>query len=179
MDDIAKPMGISKKTIYQFFKDKNELVHSVVKQILDIQQNTLKSIQDNAHDPIAEVLKLSEFVRETMENMGMAVMFELQKYHPNSFLIFEEFKEKCVSDMITKNLQKGMQMGFYRRDIDVNILAKLRLQEIQMGFNSSLFPSSKYTVQQVQLELLNHFIYGICTLKGHKLINKYKQIVEE
>ncbi|HEX8546805.1 MAG TPA: TetR/AcrR family transcriptional regulator, partial [Cytophagaceae bacterium] len=130
MDDIAKPMGISKKTIYQFFEDKNELVHSVVKQILEIQKNSLDAIQKNAHDPIAEVLKLSEFVKETMENMGMSVMFELQKYHPKSFNIFEDFKENCVSDLITKNLKKGKEMGLYRSDIDVNIMAKLRLQEI-------------------------------------------------
>jgi len=179
MDDIAKPMGISKKTIYQFFKDKNELVHSVVNKILEVQQNTIKTIHATATDPIAEVLKLSDFIKETMQDMGMSVMYELEKYHPVTYLLIEEFKEKCVSDMIIKNLAKGIEMGLYRGDIDVNVLAKLRVQEIQMGFNSTLFPSSKYTVQQVQLELLNHFIYGICTLKGHKLINKYKHIEEE
>ena len=48
-----------------------------------------------------------------------------------------------------------------------------------MGFNPSLFPHDKFKMLDVQLAMTEHFLYGICTLKGHKLINKYKQITEE
>ncbi|WP_176767687.1 hypothetical protein [Daejeonella rubra] len=56
----------------------------------------------------------------------------------------------------------------------------MRLEQIDLIFsNSSAYTNGKYGLAQVMAELTEHFLYGICTLKGHKLINKYKEIIEE
>ena len=81
--------------------------------------------------------------------------------------------------MIQKNLEKGITQGLYRSDINIIVLAKLRLEEIDMAMNHSVFPIDKFNIAQVQITLFEHFLYGICTLKGHKLINKHKQIIDE
>jgi hypothetical protein len=69
--------------------------------------------------------------------------------------------------------------GIVRPDVNTKIMAKLRMEEVDMGFNPELFPPDKFKILEVQLALLDHFLHGICTLKGHKLINKHKQLQEE
>ena len=53
------------------------------------------------------------------------------------------------------------------------------MEEIEMGFNPAIFPASVHPILDVQIAMVEHFLYGVCTLKGHKLINKLKQINEE
>jgi hypothetical protein len=56
----------------------------------------------------------------------------------------------------------------------------MRLEQMDLIFNnSSAYTNGKYGLAQVMAELTEHFLFGICTLKGHKLINKYKEIIEE
>jgi AcrR family transcriptional regulator len=179
MDEVAKNLGISKKTIYQFFKDKNELVYVVARDHMAETEGIMKKINEVATDPIDEVLKISQALRGIMQNMNPSLLFEIQKHHPKAWKAFTDHKEECIHSSLTQNLKSGIEKGLYRNEIDVEILSRLRLEEIQMAFNPLIFPASKFNIQKVQLQFIEHFLYGICTLKGHKLINKYKQIKEE
>ncbi|MFM7727612.1 MAG: hypothetical protein ACKO7B_12980, partial [Flavobacteriales bacterium] len=75
--------------------------------------------------------------------------------------------------------RRGIRSGLYRKDIDVKILARLRLEEVEMGYNPKTYPPSRFNIPDVQLALLDHFLHGIVTIKGHRLINRYKHIQEE
>ncbi len=179
MDEVAKHLSISKKTIYQFFKDKDELVATVTQCHLDKKQKTIQAIADSAIDPIDEVLKISEHIKQSFQNLGSSVLYDIEKFHPKAWKLFLEHKEKCIHSCLVENLHKGIEKGLYRPDLDVEIISRLRMEEIQMGFNPFVFPAQKFDLRKVQLQFIEHFLYGICTLKGHKLINKYKQINEE
>jgi hypothetical protein len=77
-------------------------------------------------------------------------------------------------------LLRGIKEGYYRGNIKADILTQMRLEQIDLIFNgNSTYTTGKYGIVQVLSELTEHFLYGICTLKGHKLINKYKEITEE
>ena len=81
--------------------------------------------------------------------------------------------------MIVTNLEKGIKVGLYRNNIDLKILAKFRIEQVEMAMDHNIFPLDIFNLTKVQVELLDHFLRGICTLKGHKLMNKYQQIIEE
>jgi TetR/AcrR family transcriptional regulator, cholesterol catabolism regulator len=179
MDEVAKNMGISKKTIYQFFDDKDELVYIVAKDHMAETEKIMEKIKEIARDPIDEVLKISQHLRGIFQNINPSLLFEIQKHHPKAWKAFSDHKEKCMHSSLIQNLKSGVEKGLYRSEIDVEILSRLRLEEIQMSFNPLIFPIPKFNIQKVQLQFIEHFLYGICTLKGHKLINKYKQIKEE
>lgn len=179
MDDVAKHLSISKKTIYQYFKDKDDLVATIATAHLESNEKFIKEIATTAIDPVDEVLKISEFVKQSLQNLGSHILYDVEKFHPKAWKIFLEHKEKCIKHSLVENLKKGIEKGLYRSDIDLEIISILRLEEIQMSFNPFLFPVQKFDLRNVQLQFLEHFLYGICTLKGHKLINKYKQITEE
>jgi TetR/AcrR family transcriptional regulator, cholesterol catabolism regulator len=179
MDDIAKHLAVSKKTIYQFFKDKNELICTVTDTHLESSEKIFQSICETSADPIDELLKIGDHIKVMFQNMNPSLLYEIQKYYPKAFAIYIKHKETCIRESIVKNLVQGIEKGLYRGDLDVEVISILRMEQVQAAFNPFVFPSQKFDLKHVQMQLIDHFLHGICTLKGHKLINFYKQINEE
>lgn len=179
MDEIATHLGISKKTIYQFYKDKKELVYKVVETKIQRQQLEMEEITEIAIDPVHEVILTSDLLKKVFQNMNPFLLMEVQKYYPRAYGVFKSHRDKCIFSCIFNNIKKGMEMGLYRAGIDVDTIARLRMVCIDAAFNPENFPLAKKNLNELQVQLIEHFLYGICTLKGHKLINKYKQIKEE
>ena len=179
MDEIATHLGISKKTIYLFFTDKKELVFRVIESRLMKQEKEMADISLKASDPVHEVILISDWLKDFFQNLNPYLMMEIQKYYPKAYSLFLEHKHKCMHENIFVNIQNGVESGLYRASIDIDTIARLRMVCIEASFNPDNFPLVKKNLNEVQLQLIEHFLYGICTLKGHKLINKYKQIKEE
>lgn len=179
MDDIAKHLGISKKTIYQFYSDKNEVVEILMIQRMKANECEFQQISEQTENVIEEVLAMMKHIGIMFSQMNPNLFYDLQKYHPNTWKQFKQFKEECIERMVEESVKRGIKQGFVRADINTKIMARLRMEEIEMGFDPQTFPPDKFKIVDVQLALLDHFLHGICTLKGHKLINKYKQITEE
>lgn len=178
MDEIAKNLGVSKKTIYQHVSDKDELVTLAVKSSMENQESQVDLIHATSKDPIDEVLKLSEYMRSLFSNMNPFLLMEIQRYYPKAYESYIAFKEACIINSLAENLKWGISMGYYRTQINIDILSRLRMEQVEWSFNPRVFKEGKY-FSDIQIQLLEHFLYGICTLKGHKLINKYKEIQEE
>ena len=179
MDDIAKHLSISKKTIYQFFEDKDEIVHELMKGKLKDDEGELRTIVKSSGNVVEEVFNLMAHISRKIGNVNPSMFYDLQKYHPKTWQLFVEFKINCILKMVEDTLLRGVKEGLLRQDINVKILARMRMEQVDMGFNPAVFPPDKFNILDVQLAMIDHFLYGICTLKGHKLINKYKQITEE
>lgn len=179
MDDIAKHLGISKKTIYQFYSDKNEVVETLMTSLTKTNECEFQKIADQSANVIEEVFEMMKHMGTLFSQMNPNLFYDLQKYHPNSWKSFQKFKEECIESMVEDSVKRGVAQGFVRSDINTKIIARLRMEEVEMGFNPQVFPPDKFKIIDVQLALLDHFLHGICTLKGHKLINKHKQVTEE
>lgn len=177
MDDVAKHLGMSKKTIYHFFGDKNELVMALVKKKLDEDESRLKTIIQNSTNVIEEMINMMKCSEDIFSRINPIVIHDLQKYHPEAWRQFQKFKSDVLVKTLEELLTKGMQQGFIRPDIDVKILAKMRVNQVEMGFNIAIFPVAEFSPWKVQYQLLEHFNYGICTLKGHKLLDQYRNII--
>jgi TetR/AcrR family transcriptional regulator, cholesterol catabolism regulator len=179
MDDIAKHLAVSKKTIYQFFEDKNELVETLMSAKLKEDECEFRQIQDESENMIVEVLNMMKHMGAMFSKTNPTIFYDLQKYHPNAWKQFQDFKCDCMAKMIEASIERGIREGLVRQDINGKVLSRLRIEEVEMGFNSSIFPPDKFKILDVQLAMLDHFLHGICTLKGHRMINKYKQVTEE
>jgi AcrR family transcriptional regulator len=174
MDDIAKHLGMSKKTIYHFFNDKNDLVMALIKKKLIDDENQINSIIQNSANVIEEMINMMKCSEEIFGRINPIVVHDLQKYHPEAWAEFQKFKADVLVKTLEELLTKGIKQEFIRPDIDVRILAKMRVNQVEMGFNTSIFPISQFSTWRVQYQLLEHFNYGICTIKGHELLDQYK-----
>jgi AcrR family transcriptional regulator len=175
MDDIATELGISKKTIYQYYADKDCLVDAVaIDEIGFSQQSCMKDMAESAN-AIEEIFRVMEFVEVMFRNMNPSMIHDLEKYHPAGYKRFLEHKNKFLFDMIKRNLERGIKEELFRSEINIEIMTRFRLESMMIAFNAELFPSSKFNLAELQQEIIEHFLYGLATLKGYKLILKYKQ----
>ncbi len=175
MDDIAKHISVSKKTIYQFFEDKDEIVNITVRRHFEKEKEVCNhQVFCNASNAVEEMVKVAKLIKLNTLNINPAIIFDLQKYHPKAWQILQDFKQDFILHSIVRNLKQGIEEGLYRPDIDVDVLARLRLEEVQMGFDSSIFSPVKFNAYQTHMQLLEHFIRGIVTDKGLALFDQYK-----
>lgn len=174
MDDLAAQLGISKKTIYQFYKDKDNLVTAVVDYELDEQRLKCTASQGNADNAVHEMFILMEEMQEMFKNMNPSTMSELAKYYPAAFLKIQQHKDEFMHSIIKTNLSKGIEQGYYRSDIDTEILSRYRLETSFVPFNTKLYPLSKFDIGKVSLQIIEHFVYGVMSIEGLRLMEKYK-----
>lgn len=174
MDDIARLAGISKKTIYQEFTDKNHLVLETFQSALDNDEMMLKRLPQLNDGIIEHLIGLSNYIRKRFSEMNPLVMNEIQRYYPTCWQLFEDFKSKCIYRDIVNLLEKGIQDGFFRPEIDPEIIALMRMEQMMSLFDPIKFPPSKYNMGDLHLEIFEHFLYGIFTDKGKKTYLKKK-----
>lgn len=179
MDDIAKHLSMSKKTIYHFFRDKKEIVHKLMLDALAKDKKEFTELSRNAANVVEEVFLMMKKMHDIFSQINPNIFYDLRKYHPETWALFDHFRNDFVMRMVEEALERGKKDGLVRPDINSAILARLRGEQIEMGFNPALFPPDQFRILDVQLALTEHFLYGICTLKGHRLINKYRQIADE
>jgi len=179
MDDIARHLGMSKKTIYQFFKDKNELVIGLVKKKLHDDECQMAEIISQSGNVIEEMINMMKCSEEIFSRINPIVIHDMQKYHPDAWKHFQNFKADVLIRTLEELLIKGIKQGYIRPDIDVKIIARMRVNQVELGFNAAIFPVAEFSTWKVQYQFLEHFNYGICTLKGYKLLNQYKNIHDE
>lgn len=175
MDEIATHLGISKKTIYQFFTDKDSLVAAVVEIELLENEEKCRRFQKIAQNPVHEMFLAVEKMEEMLQMMNPSIVFDMQKYHPASFRRFEEHVNGFMYGVVRGNMERGLEMDIYRSEIDVDILTRFRLASIFMMFNPEYFPLGKTDLGKALRETTMNFLYGITNAKGQKLINKYNQ----
>jgi TetR/AcrR family transcriptional regulator, cholesterol catabolism regulator len=175
MDDIATALGMSKKTIYQYFADKDELVEAVIVDTIKENQDCCMADKSKAKDAVHEVFLAIEMVQEMFQNMNPTVVYDMEKFHPKAYNHFLQHKYNFLYKVIKENIERGIKEELYRADIDVDVMVKVRLECMMLAFNQQLFPKGKYSFVYVETQLTEHFLFGLASQKGHKLILKYQQ----
>lgn len=175
MDDIANGLGMSKKTLYQYFADKDELVEGVVDGHIKIVEGDCINCRKEAKDAIHEIFLTMEHIMEEFSNMNPMLLYDLEKFHFKAYQRFREYKDKFLLQIIRNNIEWGIKDEFYRSDINVDIMSKYRIESMMIPFNVAVFPPGKYNLATTSEMIIENFTYGLATIKGHKLIQKYNE----
>lgn len=178
MDEIAQYLGMSKKTLYQFYADKDDIVHQQMNEMLKENELVFADIHKQTKNIIDEVFLYMKHMQTMFGNINPTYFYDLQKYYPKTWKLFKDFKTNFILKTVEQSIIKGIKSGEVRSDINTGVLARLRVEQIELAFNQNIFPPDKFKVTDIQLAMAEHFLYGICTLKGHKLISKRKKNTE-
>lgn len=179
MDDIARHLAISKKTIYHFFKDKNELVIALVRKKLKDDEDQMEDIISKSANVIEEMINMMKCSEDILSRVNPIVIHDMQKYHPDAWKLFQNFKANVLMRTLEELLTKGIKQGYIRPELDVKIIARMRVSQVELGFDTTLFPQTEFSPWRVHQQFLEHFNYGICTLEGYKLLDQYRNIANE
>ena len=175
MDDIANNLGMSKKTLYQYFADKDELVEAVVDGHINQVEGDCVVCHNQATDAIHEIFLTMEHIMEEFNNMNPMLVYDLEKFHFRAYQRFREYKDKFLLQIIRNNIEWGIKDELYRADLNVDVLSKYRIESIMIPFNVAVFPPGKYNLASTSEIMIENFTYGLATIKGHKLIQKYNE----
>ena len=175
MDDIATGLGMSKKTIYQYYADKDELIVAVIQEEIQRTQTTCERDRLLASNAVHEIFLAMDMVVEMFSAMNPSLLFDMQKYHPRAFLHFQKHKNDYVYGMIRENIVRGIKEEFYRPEIHVDILSRYRLETMMLPFHPDFHSKLKFNLAEVEEEFIIHFLFGMASPKGYKLIQKYQQ----
>lgn len=174
MDDIARHLSVSKKTLYQHFADKDDLVLVVTRHLLEKNHKECEVIRLKADNPVEELALISLWMKKSMEEINPTMLFDLQKFHLKAWNLWIEFKNKFIQEEVIRNLIAGIDAG-YMRSVNKEIMGILRVEFVQMAFNQDIFPREKFSLVEVQSQIFDHFVFGLVTEKGRKLYLKYKE----
>ena len=179
MDDISKRLGCSKKTLYQHFKNRKELVYKVVSADMSKHEMEISNVvKDNLH-PIDEIFKLNKVAINKIKTIHPSTQHDLKKYYPNSWKIFDKKNKQLSYEVSLNNLKKGMDNGSYRKDINPELLARIFSERIDMIFNGVVFKTGEATFTEVFQQMMNHYILGIVTDQGRSYyLNLQKNLIK-
>ncbi len=177
MDDIARELGMSKKTLYQYVKNKEELIHLMIQAHIELEKEITTDILKSSKDAISEMFGMAKHVLETLSKLPSTTIYDLQKYYPKSWQLVEAFHKHFIYKSIKKNLERGVKEKLYRTEIDCDIIAKLYVGKSTIVADESVFPSKEYNKEELFKAYFLYHIHGIATEKGVKKMTKHLEQV--
>ena len=173
MDDIANEMGISKKTIYVHFSNKTKLVEAVTFTLFENICDGIDCICDSANNPIEELYDIKMFVMKHLKNEKASPQYQLKKYYPP---IHDQLKQRQfhkMQDSVSESLQKGIDTGVFRPNIDVDFISRLYFNGMTGIKDESIFPKEKFNMEYLMENYLEYHLRAIVTENGFKILNKF------
>jgi len=173
MDEIATQLGISKKTIYQFFTDKDEMVEGVVEKHIHENEEKCFQFRNISENAVSEIFVAVDENEEMLKAMNPLIMYDLEKHHPKAHKKFWDHIHRFMYKTIRENLQRGISEKLYREDVNLDIVCSHRLESAFMCFDQDIFPHNRYKISDVVRELSMLYLNSIATDHGRELIEKY------
>jgi AcrR family transcriptional regulator len=174
MDDIAHEMRISKKTIYEHFKNKTELIKETTFQVFETISNGIDCICASNKNPIEELYEIKKFVMLHLRNDKSSPQYQLQKYYPEIYQTLRRKQFEVMQDCVLRNLSKGISSDLYRHDLDVEFVSRIYFLGITGIKDESIFPFDKFPKIELMENYLDYHLRGIVTSKGLEILNTIK-----
>ena len=175
MDDIAKEMGISKKTIYTHFNNKETIIGVVTDHVFETVCHDIDAICDLNQNPIQELYAIKKRVMQYMQKEKASPTYQLQKYYPTIYNNIKQRQFSYMQQCVVKNLHRGLEQDLYRKNIEVQFVARIYFNGITGIKEESLFPHTMYEGETLYEMYLEYHLRGIVTPKGRNILNQMIQ----
>ncbi len=170
MDDIARELGISKKTLYLYVVDKDDLVNQAVQTHLMDEELECNLIFDSSINPIVEMLEVIKWQFRNHGKMNQSALFDLKKYHPESFKEFLAFKDRVIKPRLIENINRGIAQDLYHTDMNIETTVQIYLHLIDFTFRTDV--TGINSMGKIMYELIKYHLHSITSLKGRKSLEK-------
>jgi len=174
MDEIARQLGISKKTLYQHVSNKNELVEKVVASKIHDERECICQMVKPEGNAIDQLMEITAFVKGNMKKMHPSVMFDMQKYHLDAWNSIKNHKDNFIFTTMKTNLERGIEDGMYRANLNPEIVARLYLSMMNIVMNptESGFGQTGFEQSEVHEQMMRYHIRGIANEKGRNYLKE-------
>jgi TetR/AcrR family transcriptional regulator, cholesterol catabolism regulator len=172
MDDVARELGISKKTLYEYFTDKNDLVGKFLQFHIQKIRCVFEEEKDDDRNAIDHLLFISKIMRNFLQEMTPSVHYDLQKYYPSIFKSLFEYKRNNMLNSVKQNIIRGMKEGLYRKDLNPEIIAHIYVNRVEASMDVDFLKTNDFTSSELFGEMFTYHIRGISSKKGIEYFDK-------
>lgn len=173
MDDIARELGMSKKTIYKLVDDKDDLVKQAVKLYLEAERAQIESIMSSSENSVDEMIKMVVYISNQVREFTSSALVDIQKHYPKSWEIYMDYRYNFMLTSILRNVEKGVQQGMYRSELNPEIISKIYIAGVDILGNQQLFPAANYVFLDLYKEYINYHLRGIVSEKGLRYLEQH------
>ena len=171
MDDIAGELGVSKKTLYNDFRDKDDLINRVVDFDMDQSRRLLEEVFESAPNALEELFMVNQQIHSTRAFYSPSFYYDLRRYYPETYRKWIGDKRQNMYGLITENLRKGKQEGVYRQEIDEHTIGRLYMARIEMLDSNEIIEEKDSRSSEFMQEVFSYHLHGICNENGLKMLS--------
>ena len=174
MDDIAHHLNMSKKTIYESFANKNEIVYQSITVLRKRLEGLVEATFDKPANPVERLIKIFICITSMTRETSPSLIYDLQKYHEDGWQILQEFRDDFLTGKIKDIVMAGIKKHYFNSTLDVNFYVIFFLEVVRLSNNEKLLPRAKYSEQAVAINLIDCLVSGRATQKGRSVIRNLK-----
>ncbi len=173
MDDISRDLGISKKTLYQVVDNKADLIRKIFFRFIKCEKDEMESIHARSTNAVEEIWNIGQYLTQLLSKIQPKTLYDLQKYYRESWTLIETLHKQHVSEMIQKNLKRGMNEGLYREELEAEIIAKLYVGKAFLITDEEMFPAREFERRKLVNTFFLYHMHGVVSPKGLKVLQSY------
>ena len=166
MDDIARELGISKKTLYQFFDDKNSLVDQTVTRHIEQEEFMCNNLKSAIGNPIDFLLMITDSFSDVKKQINQSILFDLKKYFKGTWDKLNQFRIDFIYHQMLQNISIGKEQGLYIKDINDKLVARFYIHLVDFMLNPDNYQGDTLDLKTVHQEMVNYHLRSICTEEG-------------
>lgn len=174
MDELARQLGCSKKTIYEHYTDKKVLVHAVLGGFLDEHRSEMAALDQNPENAIAKLIRMAAIGFQKMRNLTPTILFDLQKSYPELWMELERYRKEEIVEIFKRLIERGQHEGLIRKEIDPSVVSIMHLQHTNLLLDPVVFSHLDRPLATVFHNIMEVFVGGITTSKGLEVWNNTK-----
>lgn len=172
MDDIATELGISKKTIYLHYANKNDLVEASAKKIFDTVTNGIDAICQIGHNPVEEIFIVRTFISNLFKSETASSFHQLQKFFPTVAACLRTMQFEKMHGNMLANIERGIKLGIYRPDINADFIGRMYFTGLNGIKDADVFPTDKYSYITLTDCFIEYHLRAIVTTTGLETLTK-------
>ncbi len=173
MDDVARELGVSKKTLYVYFKDKSDLLTKTFSYDMQCDEQRSLEFVSTSKNAIEELIFVNDHLQERFTEMHASVVYDLQKFYPEVWALFKGFKHQHILNCIIENIKRGKVEDLYREALNTEVYARLFVGRFEVMFDIELFPHKEYKLPEIHLNMIEYHVRAMATAKGLKQLEKH------
>ncbi|TCZ73373.1 TetR/AcrR family transcriptional regulator [Flaviaesturariibacter aridisoli] len=172
MDDVARQCGISKKTLYQHFADRETLVDTVLESLLSDHATASRASAAAARNAVEELDLLLSGPFCLLAGINWTFFYELEKAFPKAWQRLQQYSRGDLKEAVLRNLERGIEEGTYRTTLNREFTAELRIHQLRTALQPGAF-GALLPGPALMRQLTLFYGYSITNEKGRKLISNY------
>lgn len=173
MDELARKVGISKKTLYQHFTDKSDLVEKAVMHMNDLRGCDYKNINMEGLNALQQMFEAYSLVNDIIRKHNPGFEFDLERFYPAIYRKAVELHRNAIFKATLANLIQGKAEGFYRQNFDEQVIAKLYVLRIEYLVQTDIVTTDEIHSNNFLQEIFKYHLYGVISSKGHDYIKNH------